>query len=291
VKRALGVLLALIGAVSSGLTLQPIVVGLLLLVVASLLLAPRARRPHAAAIAVLVAAALYGGRLVNFSVEPSEVGEIALEPGQYTAKSDDFLKLITVRVVVREGGHLIFAEAHAPPFVGFDPGTLFHEPHRALFYQGIPPEPDPHSDATTAKVIHAALAKALSGESEREEPRIPEGARIEGDKDSYWSMFPSEFDHRCDLSDAADGKYRGKSSNPAWQVSVEITVRAGKLANVEILDQRSSGFGTRAFAEMPALMVQKNEVNVDVISGATRSSLLIRSAVFHACRSSFPSGS
>ncbi len=161
---------------------------------------------------------------------------------------------------------------------------MHHEPHRALFFQGLPPDIDERSDPATARLIHHTLAKALSGESEREEPRIPEGVRVEGGVDSYWAMFPNEFDHRCDLSKVPDGAWRGESSSPKWSVEVEIEVRDHTLVDVRVLKKWSSGHGSRAFAELPAKMVQKNTTDVDVISGATRSSLLIRSAAYHACQ-------
>ncbi|MFT7623618.1 MAG: hypothetical protein ACI9WU_002801, partial [Myxococcota bacterium] len=235
--------------------------------------------------------ALWGVRALNFATpDPPPVNLSALSAGQYTGRSQDFLRSVHVRAVVREGGHLIFAEAHSLPFFGLDRETLYHEPHRALFFQGVPPAAADSSDPETARLVHFALAQALSGEESPEEPRVPEGARVEGGVDSYWAMFPNEFDHRCDVSKVPDGAWRGTSSSPRWSIEVEIEVLGGVLRDVRVVQKWSSGYGAKAFAEMPGQMVQNNAVDVDLVSGATRSSLLIRSAAYHACAAALASG-
>lgn len=226
-----------------------------------------------------------GARLLNF--EQRELQTLPLQdltPGQYTGHSADLLKLVTVRVVVREGGHLIFAEAHALPIAGLDQQTLYVEPYRALLHQKVPPTIDPNSDPFTAQLVSSALRHALSGDVKREDPTLPDGARrVDSGGDTYWGMFPNEFDHRCDLSKAPDGHFIGKSSNPDFPATVAITIKAGKIIEVEVLDHRASHRGDGALSQLPARVVSEQNTQVDVVSGSTRTSYILRSAIFHAC--------
>lgn len=267
-----------------GVTLTQPIYGLGLAAMAAFLVTPPKHMKIMVAGLALVPALLLGARHYNFELDTLEANPKSLTPGQYTAKSDDLAKLVTVRIVVREGGHLIFAEAHAAPGVGLDEGTLYREPHRALFYQGIPPSPDPKSDPTTAAIVYHALSKAMSGSVPRQEPQLPEGAAQWGDGDTYWGMFPSEFDHRCALPDAKDGIWEGLSTNPQFPTRVRVSIAANKLANIEVLQKWHSDYGRAAFEKLPALMIENQEVNLDAISGATRSSLILRSAVWNACQ-------
>ena len=277
-------LLAVISSIMLSVTLTPPVYGMGLAALAAFMVTPPERVKLMVAILAVIPAALLGLRHINFQFDTPQVVPSTLEPGQYTAKSDDLARLVTVRVVIRDGGHLIFAEAHAAPGVGLDEGTLYREPHRALFYQGIPPAPDPKSDPVTATVVYNALAKAMSGDIERQEPQLPEGATQWGNGDTYWGMFPSEFDHRCALKDAKDGVWEGTSSNPHFPTRVRVSIAANKLANIEVLQKWHSDYGKAAFEQMPARMIEQQEVNLDAVTGATRSSLIIRSAVWNACQ-------
>ena len=209
----------------------------------------------------------------------------SLAPGQYVARSDDPLHLVTARIVVREGGALIFAEAHALPFVGLDAETLRREPRRALFFQGLAPRPEPGADPMTLRLVRNALSHALSGDMPREDPVLPEGAwAVDGGGDTFWGMFPSEFDHRCEFSGVPDGQIVGRSSNPTYPATVRVTVAGGRPVRIEVLDGRYSEHGRPAFEQLPARMVASGTPEVDIISGAPRSSLILKSAVFHACR-------
>lgn len=241
------------------------------------------KRVLAACGALLVLSA--GARLINFDLQKVETLPLQeLTPGQYTAHSGDLLKLVTVRVVIREGGHLIFAEAHALPIAGLDQQTLYQEPYRALLHQTVPPTIDAQSDPFTAKLVKSALSRALSGEVDREDPTVPDGARrVDSGGDTYWGMFPNEFDHRCDLSKAPDGRFIGKSSNPDFPATVAITIAVGKITSVEVLDHRASHRGDGALDQLPARIVSQQNTQVDVVSGSTRTSYILRSAVFHAC--------
>ena len=55
------------------------------------------------------------------------------------------------------------------------------------------------------------------------------------------------------------------------------------------MDFRASSYGQPAVDALPGRMVDENRVDVDVFSGATRTSYILRSAVFHACRAALKS--
>lgn len=230
--------------------------------------------------------ALSGAAFGLWNFSDLEVSDMRppLEAGQYTARSGDLLGLVEARAVLREGGILIFAEAHAPPLLGLDPATLVSEARRVLRLQSVPSAPAPQSDPVTGRLVLTALAAALSGATPRQDPVMPEGSWTDEDRNSYWGMFPNEFDHRCELESLSDGEYAGTSSNPSFPARVSIEVRDGRLRAVRIDAFRRSEHGARAATELPRRMVARNRVDVDVVSGATRSSWILRSAVYHACR-------
>ena len=283
-KWGFATLCGLLACVMLCLTLTNPAYGIGIMALGAFIVTPPERVKLMIAVLAVLPATCLGLRQLNFDLQRKDVTPGALEAGQYTAKSDDLARLVTARVVIREGGHLIFAEAHAAPGVGLDEATLYREPHRALFYQGIPPAADPKSDPVTAAVVYNALAKAMSGDSPRQSPEVPGGATQWGDGDTYWGMFPSEFDHRCDLSKAHNGSYEGESTNPHFPTRVRIRIVDNQLVNIEVLQKWHSQYGKAAFEQLPARMLEQQEVNLDAVSGATRSSLIIRSAVFSACQ-------
>lgn len=75
-------------------------------------------------------------------------------------------------------------------------------------------------------------------------------------------------------SQLKDGVYKGKTSVALGKAKVEITIKEGKIADVKILTV--SGFDWRKKAVMdsiPLRVIAKNSLDVDVVSGATGSSL------------------
>ena len=288
-KWLLAFLCAAIACIMLSLTLTHPAYGIGLFALGAFIVTPaKHMKPMIAVLAILPTVCL-GLRHTNFQVEIFDAQAKTLEPGQYTAKSDDIARLVTARLVIRDGGYLIFAEAHAAPGVGLDEGTLYREPHRALFYQGIPPAPDPKSDPITAGIVYNALSKAMAGRVPRQEPEVPGGATQWGGGDTYWGMFPNEFDHRCNLQAAKSGVWEGQSTNPHFPTRVRVTIADHKLANIEVLQKWHSEYGKAAFEQMPARMLQTQEVNLDAVSGATRSSLIVRSAVWNACQKAIAS--
>ena len=79
------------------------------------------------------------------------------------------------------------------------------------------------------------------------------------------------------MSDVADGVYRGYSDGGLVQVEVSVTVKEYRIINIELL-KHENGMGTPAETIIEDMLI-KNTDNVDAVSGATISSETIRNAV------------
>lgn len=75
----------------------------------------------------------------------------------------------------------------------------------------------------------------------------------------------------------ADGTYEGAAETPLVKVTVEVTVQAHKLKDIQLL-RHENGQGAPAEAMLPD-MLSRNTSEVDTVSGATLSSKAIRAAV------------
>lgn len=85
-----------------------------------------------------------------------------------------------------------------------------------------------------------------------------------------------------DISKVENGVYEGTCETTLVQVKVRVTVKDGTMENIEILEHQC-GKGMPANA-ITRDMVNKNEIEVDAVSGATVSSEVIKSAVRNALR-------
>ncbi|MDF2486457.1 MAG: uncharacterized protein K0R46_2625 [Herbinix sp.] len=83
-----------------------------------------------------------------------------------------------------------------------------------------------------------------------------------------------------DLSRVEDGTYTGSEDAKIIQVTVEVTVKDHVITEVNILSHQN-GQGKPAEAIVDDI-VAKNSLEVDAISGATHSSLVIKAAVYNA---------
>ncbi len=86
-----------------------------------------------------------------------------------------------------------------------------------------------------------------------------------------------------DLSHVADGVYNGHSETDLVKVDVQVTVADGRIEDIEIL-KHECGKG-RPANEIVNDMIEKNNIEVDAVSGATMSSEVIKNAVRDALRS------
>ncbi|MDO9592582.1 MAG: FMN-binding protein [Erysipelotrichaceae bacterium] len=82
------------------------------------------------------------------------------------------------------------------------------------------------------------------------------------------------------LADVADGEYKGRYSVFPVTVSVKVTVSDHKITSIEILEH-INGQGSKAESIISEI-IRTQSIKVDVISGATYSSQVIKLAVFKA---------
>jgi uncharacterized protein with FMN-binding domain len=80
-----------------------------------------------------------------------------------------------------------------------------------------------------------------------------------------------------DMDTVADGIYRGKAETTFIKAEVEAEAADHRIISISIL-QHDSGLGGKA-EQITSDMVRMNTFDVDVISGATASSKVLKSAV------------
>ena len=82
------------------------------------------------------------------------------------------------------------------------------------------------------------------------------------------------------LSKVEDGIYRGKVETMLVKAEVEVSVKNHKIISISII-KHENGKGKPGEAIVDA-MIKSNTPDVELVSGATMSSLVIRSAVIDA---------
>jgi uncharacterized protein with FMN-binding domain len=75
-----------------------------------------------------------------------------------------------------------------------------------------------------------------------------------------------------------DGTYTGTGTSRRGNVSVSLSVQGGRVASVQIT-RVTTEYPVRDIASLPREVVQRQSAKVDVVSGATYSSLAFRAAV------------
>lgn len=80
-----------------------------------------------------------------------------------------------------------------------------------------------------------------------------------------------------DISQVADGVYEGESKTALVKVTVRGTVSDGEISNIELL-RHECGKGAIANGIVDTIK-EKNDIDVDAVSGATFSSKVIKDAV------------
>ena len=82
-----------------------------------------------------------------------------------------------------------------------------------------------------------------------------------------------------------DGTYTGTGSGRNGEITVELTVKAGKLATVNVVRHgETAGISDAALARVPAEIVAQQSTAVDAVTGATMTSEGIKAAVAEAIR-------
>lgn len=85
------------------------------------------------------------------------------------------------------------------------------------------------------------------------------------------------------ISDIPDGVYVGEYDVDFIYAKVEVTVQNGKITNINILEHRHERGKTAEV--ITDSIVDEQKIDVDVISGATNSSTVIKKAVENALKS------
>ncbi|MBV9597183.1 MAG: FMN-binding protein [Chloroflexi bacterium] len=88
----------------------------------------------------------------------------------------------------------------------------------------------------------------------------------------------------------ADGTYSGTGTSRFGNVSVLVTIAAGKITNVQITRVTTSYPASR-IASLPAQVVAGQSANVNAVTGATYSSAAFKSAVLQALTQALPASS
>ena len=83
-----------------------------------------------------------------------------------------------------------------------------------------------------------------------------------------------------DLVSVKDGTYIGREETPLVKVEVEVTVMSHKIVSIEI-KRHDNGKGKPSETIIDAMM-RNNTTDVELVTGATMSSLVIRAAVINA---------
>lgn len=77
-----------------------------------------------------------------------------------------------------------------------------------------------------------------------------------------------------------DGVYQGSAAGRNGEISVEVTVTDGAIANVTVTEHaETEGLSDPAIADVPAAIVDANSTDVDVVTGASLTSRAIMAAV------------
>lgn len=83
--------------------------------------------------------------------------------------------------------------------------------------------------------------------------------------------------HEIDISKVPDGNYMGEYDVDFIYAKVEVSVQNGKITDIVILEHKNQR-GKHAEAIIND-MINKQDIDVDTISGATNSSVVIKKAV------------
>jgi len=98
---------------------------------------------------------------------------------------------------------------------------------------------------------------------------------------SYQSQVSNIEINNIDISKIADGTYIGEYNATYVYAKVEVSVEAGKIININILEHKGGAQGIPAESIIDNIY-EEQRINVDTVTGATNSSKVIQSAILNA---------
>jgi uncharacterized protein with FMN-binding domain len=84
-----------------------------------------------------------------------------------------------------------------------------------------------------------------------------------------------------------DGVYEGSSRNGPNIAAVKVTIDEGRITDVKLVRHMASWKGKRADILIPQRIMAEQSTRVDVVSGATNSSIVIMNAVQEALEKAY----
>jgi uncharacterized protein with FMN-binding domain len=90
---------------------------------------------------------------------------------------------------------------------------------------------------------------------------------------------------KIDMELVADGTYQGETNAGLVLVKVDVSVKDHAIVNIDIIEHQN-GFGGKA-ETITDRMIERNNFDVDAVSGATLSSEAIKSAVSKALKKGY----
>lgn len=85
---------------------------------------------------------------------------------------------------------------------------------------------------------------------------------------------------KINISDIADGTYVGECNVNIISAKVKVTVKSGKISNINLLEHKNERGKTAE--KVIDKVLNKQKVDVDAVSGATNSSKVIKKAIENA---------
>lgn len=140
--------------------------------------------------------------------------------------------------------------------------------------------------SVTSTAILTAVNSALEEKGIAVAP-VEENSESEADSESEVESESSESEEESANSSESDeretggsGVLEGTAEGHNGPIKVEVTVEDDKIAEVTVVDhEESDGYSDKALKEIPAAIVKENSTDVEVISGASKTSEGIINAV------------
>ncbi|MFA5523124.1 MAG: FMN-binding protein, partial [Tissierellales bacterium] len=107
-----------------------------------------------------------------------------------------------------------------------------------------------------------------------------------------WIGIPQIWSGQASIEDVSlgalkDGSYRGESKGFATKITTEVKITNGKITEIKVINHKESkGWYEEVFMVIPEKIIEKQRLNVDVISGATKSSKGLINSIDNAVRKS-----